>query len=126
MSLTSKEKYIVFYRVKETLTNKAFHYLQQLLDQETDKFLEKMEIPQGEVGSRYKQLVRNLSELMVLEEVQFPSLQQVAKEKQSELGSDLSVLLLTLIRSDECNSHSREGADKDRMRIQCMIIYRNL
>ena len=70
--------------------------------------------------------MRNLSELMVLEEVQFPSLQQVTMDKQNDLGNDLSVLLLTLIRADECSSHSREGADKDRMRIQCMLIYRNL
>ena len=76
ITLQSRVKFVMFYRIKETLSSRAFHVLQQILDFETNKFLEKNDINPTEIlGSKYKQLIRNVTELMTLEEVQFPSLQ---------------------------------------------------
>jgi hypothetical protein len=31
-----------------------------------------------------------------------------------------------LIRGDECNNHSKDSDDKDKVRLQCIILYKNL
>jgi len=71
--------------------------------------------------------MRNLSELIEQKEVQFPSFFQVVRNKQHEhIGNDLSVILFYLIRGDECINNSKESDDKDKMRLQCIILYKNL
>lgn len=42
------------------------------------------------------------------------------------IGNDISVFLFYLIRGDECNNHSKESDDKDKVRLQCIILYKNL
>lgn len=66
-------------------------------------------------------------ELLEQPEVMFPSFYQIVRNKQHEhIGNDLGVILFYLIRGDECNNHSKESDDKDKMRLQCIILYKNL
>jgi hypothetical protein len=76
---------------------------------------------------KFKQLIRNLSELIEHNEVQFPSYHQIIINKQYEhLGNDLSLVLYYLIRGDESMNHSKESDDKDKIRLQSIILFKNL
>ena len=116
-------KYLLFSNLKACTVYQGQKYLKQILDQETDRFLNKHELSEK---PKLKQLMRNITELIQQEEVQFPSIHQIIRNKNHELGNDLSVILFYLIRGDECLSQGRDSSDKDKMRLQCLILYKNL
>ena len=91
--------------------------LKQKLNDETEKFLSQNNIALIN-KDKFKQLIRNLSELIEHNEVQFPSYHQIIINKQYEhLGNDLSLVLYYLIRGDESMNHSKESVDKDKIRL---------
>ena len=116
-------KYLLFTNLKASTVYQSQKYLKQILEKETDYFLTKYNLTDK---PKIKQLMRNITELIQQEEVQFPSIHQIIRNKNHELGNDLSVILFYLIRGDECLSQGRDSADKDKMRLQCLILYKNL
>ena len=117
-------KVLAFWRTKESSDDKWRRKLKKRLENETEMFLDSHIIPER---PKFKQLLRNLKELIEQEEVQFPSFYQIVRNKEHQhIGNDLSVILFYLIRGDECTNHTKESDDKDKMRLQCIILYKNL
>ena len=120
----STMKVLLFIKIQERDNAKWKKMLKQRLEVETDQFISLNSVDEKD---KFKQLLRNLTELVEQPEVQFPSFYQIVRNKQHEhIGNDLSVILFYLIRGDECNNHSKESDDKDKMRLQCIILYKNL
>ncbi|CDW80527.1 UNKNOWN [Stylonychia lemnae] len=121
--LESQIKFLFFAKAKENNSMQQQKYLKQLLEKETDEFIGKHQIQDR---MKFRQMLRNIQELISQDEVQFPSIHQIIRNKKHDFPNDLSVILFFLIRGDECLSQGRDGSDKDKMRLQCMILYKNL
>ncbi len=118
-------KLLYFSKTMESSDRSVEKKLKQKLVTETDKFLNENNIMQDK--DKYKQLIRNLSELIEYNEVQFPSYHQIIINQHYEhLGNDLSLILYFLIRGDESMNHSKESDDKDKIRLQSIILFKNL
>jgi hypothetical protein len=117
-------KVLFFMKTLESSDQKMLKKLKLRLENETDSFFLQNQIAEKD---KYRQLIRNFVELIEQNEVQFPSYHQIIRNKQHEhLGNDLSLILFYLIRGNECHNHTKETDDKDKMRLQCIILYKNL
>jgi len=106
---------MMFLKTQETNDKTWRRNLKKCLEQETEKFMVRHSIQEKD---KFRQLIRNLTELVEQPDVQFPSFYQIVRNKQHEhIGNDLSVILFYLIRGDECINHSKDTDDKDKMRL---------
>lgn len=60
--------------------------------------------------------------------MQFPSIHAIitSKMQQTELNDGLAVILFYMIRHDEFQTTYKKQDNKDQMRVQCLILFKNL